>query len=291
MAPKKAAAEAAPPPPPPPVDPIVEQQQKKMDKWQSRVSDVNSKHSQYEESQRQAQEMKSQFERELASLLERATELATMRVFGIVPPSQAAAAQAAAAPAASGKPLAGKGAKGKPEPPPPPPPPEVPLTEEEIKKRGKITNALLSLYKRKRDPSMVVGGSAAAGGVAEASTLPSPSTASVIADVPNKPNEVPEEYWTTMKALREDRLATEGKLAAAVQALKILQTKLSSVVRMEHVAAYALQGSNHELKLAEERHMKELQLAKEQQQAAAAAASAVAASPGPGAASPPKGKK
>ena len=285
MAPKKAAVEAAPPPPPPPTDPVVEMQQKKMDKWQSRISDVASKHTQYEESQRGAQDLKAQFEREVASLLERATELATMRVFGITPPSQLAAAQAAApaAAAAGGKPLAGKG-KGKPEPPPPPPPPEVPLTDEEIKKRGKITNALLALYKRKRDPGLIPPQAA------EASAPPSPSAASAAADVPNKPNDVPEDSWVTMIALREDRIATEAKLAAAVQALKVLQGKLASIARMEHVAAYALQGSNYELKQAvtesEERHAKELQLAKEQQAAAAPASPVVAAAP-----SPPKAKK
>jgi hypothetical protein len=294
MAPKKA-VEAAPPPPPPPADPVVVEQQQKLDKWQTRISDVGNKHGQYQTQLTTAQDAKTQFDNELASLLERATELATMRVFGITPPS-AQPAPAAVAAAAGGKPLAAKGKGGKVEPPPPPPPPEVPLTEEELRKRNKITNFLLSLYKRKRDPGFIPGSPVVSSPTTQTEAPPSPSAASVSGDVPNRPTDVPEDTYVTMSALREDRLATEVKLAAAVQAIKVIQSKLSSVNRMEHVAAYALQGSNYQLRAAvtavEERTAKEQLAAKEAAAAAALAASpSTAVAPAAATPSPPKGKK
>lgn len=294
MAPKKAAELPPPPVPTQSQDPAVAAQQARLDKWSGRVQQLQLKLDGAVKSITSLEAQITQSESALVKLQEQATEMATKK-FGPLPGQNVPQATAGAAPSSpkhvpSKSPRGGKGADPAPtaaaaEPPSGPTQQDI---DDEIKRRNKISNALLNLYKKKRT-SAGTGATAttpretqdATQDNASSGGLPSPSAAAASGESFTKPADVPAELWAAMLGLREEKLAHEEKIVVTRQTLDKHRAHANQVRSMLGVGSYAIGGSEREIRVAMAKAEEKRALEQAAKEAAVreAAANAAAAAP------------
>jgi hypothetical protein len=255
MAPKKADPLAAPavaaPPAPIVIPPHILAAQKVVEKWSERVDDA-------------AKRMK-ETEDQIASLsLSRATREQRLKdlfseVSVIVLPKPPEPEQ----PIQAGK--GGKPApKGKAVVEVPPPVPPQPLDEEDLKRMHKLQNAVIAIYKKKREkappretpPSTAVS-SVTEGGGRKAADTDAPADASPptgAVDEPGivKPADLDVEIWTQVLKLRDERIDTEEALATLKANLDIASARQQALLTLDNIVHYSLDAARFELEKAKE---------------------------------------
>lgn len=246
MPPKKGAAaatEQAAAPPEAPPSPAVIAAQKMVEKWTTRVDEVQRDKALTARQIETVREQMANSECTVRDLFTQASTLALPK-----PPEP--------------DPATLKGAKGgkKAEAPPPPPPPD----EEELKKIQKMQHLVMNVFKKKRDRSLMPpretprdehpSGDDAADGDAEERASQVSSTAPLEQEPGlTKPPEIDRDLWKKVLKMRDERLSQEEALSTLRDKSEIMTQRQASLAKIEQLAKYSLEAAKYELQRAKER--------------------------------------